>query len=218
MNKQEKIVLPEIVLPKGCLIIFEGIDGTGKSTQLRLLAERLTGCGLPVITTKEPTEGKYGQQIRALYQSRNDVTMDQELELFIKDRRDHVNRLINPALEQKKIVLCDRYYLSTIAYQGALGADLEAVRRMNEFAPKPDLALIFQLEPSLAIKRITEKRGDLLNDFEQLDSLTKVSAIFDTLDFSFIHRINSNQPADQVHDDVIKTVNTTLPHIGKCLC
>ena len=89
---------------------------------------------------------------------------------------------------------------------------------MNEFAPTPDLALIFQLKPSLAIKRITEKRGDLLNDFEQLDSLTKVSAIFDSMDFPFIHRINSNQPADQVHADVIETVNTTLSHIGKCIC
>ena len=98
MNKKEKIVLP-----KGCLIIFEGIDGTGKSTQLRLLAERFSSHGLPVVTTKEPTEGKYGQQIRALYQSRNDVSMEDELELFIKDRQDHVDRLVKPALEKKRI-------------------------------------------------------------------------------------------------------------------
>ncbi|MDJ0622555.1 MAG: dTMP kinase [Desulfocapsaceae bacterium] len=213
MNKQEKIVLP-----KGCLIIFEGIDGTGKSTQLRLLAECFAGFGLPVVTTREPTEGKYGQQIRALYQNRHDVTMEEELELFIKDRREHVDRLIKPALEQKKIVLCDRYYLSTIAYQGALGADLGAVERMNDFAPTPELALVFQLEPAIAIKRITEKRGDLLNDFEQLCSLNKVSVIFDNMDFPFIQRIDSNQPADRVHADVIKTVNSTLPYIGKCLC
>jgi len=213
MDKQEKIVLP-----KGCLIVFEGIDGTGKSTQLHLLAERLAGCGLPVVTTKEPTEGKYGQQIRALYRNRSNVTMEEELELFIRDRREHVNGFIEPALEQRKIVLCDRYYLSTIAYQGAAGADPGAVERMNGFAPAPDLALIFQLEPAQSIKRITDKRGDILNDFEQLESLAGVSAIFNKMDFPFIRRIDSHQPADEVHADVINTVKTTLPYLSKCLC
>lgn len=213
MDKQERIVLP-----KGCLIVFEGIDGTGKSTQLRLLAERFTNCGLPVVTTKEPTEGKYGQRIRALYQNRSNVTMEEELELFIKDRREHVGEFIGPALEQKNIVLCDRYYLSTIAYQGAVGVDPGAIERMNEFAPPPNLALIFQLEPEQSIKRITDKRGDILNDFEQLESLAKVSAIFNNMDFPYIRRIDSHRPADEVHADVINTVKTTLPYLGKCLC
>ena len=213
MNAREKIVLP-----KGCLIVFEGIDGTGKSTQLHLLATFFDTLGLPVATTKEPTEGQYGQQIRSLYQNRRTVTMEDELELFIKDRQEHVDTLIQPALAQHKIVLCDRYYLSTMAYQGALGADPDMVEQMNDFAPRPDLALIFELDPALAIARITEKRGDALNDFEQLGSLMKVSAIFDYMSFPFIQRIDANRPAESVHTEIITTVHATLPHIGKCLC
>lgn len=213
MNTQEKIVLPE-----GCLIVFEGIDGTGKSTQLRLLASLLSKCGLDVTTTKEPTEGKYGQQIRSLYQQRHTVTMKQEVDLFIKDRREHVDQLIGPALTEGKVVLCDRYYLSTMAYQGALGADPHEIARMNDFAPQPDLALIFELEPAVAVKRIIEKRGDLLNDFEQIESLHKVSAIFDNMDFAFIRRIDSNRPAEDVHQHIIKVIHSTFPNISKYLC
>jgi dTMP kinase len=106
---------------KGLLIVFEGIDGTGKSTQMSLLATALRQQGLEVLETREPTMGKFGQQIRALYNNRNGVTPEQELELFLADRREHVQNLLMPALMEGKIVLCDRYFLSTAAYQGCLG-------------------------------------------------------------------------------------------------
>lgn len=204
----------KFVLKKGCLIVFEGIDGTGKSTQLQLLEKHLsTGFGLNVICTREPTEGVYGRKIRALYNNREGVTLEEELSLFIKDRQDHVHNLIEPALAEKKVILCDRYYLSTIAYQGAAGSDTEAIARMNNFAPEPDLALLFQLSPEISIKRITQKRGDSLNDFEQHESLKKVADIFENMNFPYIQRIDSQQTVEKVHQDVVGVVETYLNNI-----
>ena len=202
------------VLKKGCLIVFEGIDGTGKSTQLQLLEKHLSiGCGLNVICTREPTDGVYGRKIRALYNNREGVTLEEELGLFIKDRQDHVHNLIEPALAEKKVILCDRYYLSTIAYQGAAGSDTEAIARMNNFAPEPDLALLFQLSPEISIKRITQKRGDSLNDFEQHESLKKVADIFENMNFPYIQRIDSQQTVEKVHQDVVGVVETYLNNL-----
>jgi dTMP kinase len=204
----------KLVLNKGCLIVFEGIDGTGKSTQLHLLKQHLeTNLGFDVVSTREPTEGAYGQQIRALYNNRDGVTLEEELDLFIKDRQDHVHNLIKPALAANKVILCDRYYLSTIAYQGAAGSDINTIARMNNFAPIPDLALLFRLSPEISIKRITQKRGDSLNDFEKQESLKKVAEIFDNMNFPYIQRINSQQSIDKVHQDVVDVVEAHINNI-----
>ena len=200
----------KFVLKKGCLIVFEGIDGTGKSTQLQLLADQLQAKGIPVVTTREPTEGFYGQKIRALYTNRQQITKKEELQLFIQDRKDHVDNLIHPALVEKKVVLCDRYYLSTMAYQGAAGMDPKIIFEMNSFAPDPDLALLFRLDPVLSVQRITGKRGDTLNDFEQLESLKKVSRIFESMNFPFIHRVEAEQSVNDVHKKVMEVTMSCL--------
>jgi dTMP kinase len=208
------VIEKKFILNKGCLIVFEGIDGTGKSTQLQLLEKHLSLVfGLNVVSTREPTEGVYGRQIRALYNNREGVTLEEELELFIKDRQDHVLNLIEPALTAKKVVLCDRYYLSTIAYQGAAGANTETIAMKNNFAPEPDLALLFQLSPEMSVKRITQKRGDTLNDFEKQDSLGKVAAIFDNMNFPYIRRVDSQQNIEKVHQDVVSVVEPYLHSI-----
>ena len=111
----------------GRLIAFEGLDGSGKSTQLARLAEHLTesiGSGGPdIVVTKEPTEGPVGKKIRAMAQSGERVPPERELAWFMEDRREHVDTLLEPALAASAIVLCDRYSLSTVAYQGARGLD-----------------------------------------------------------------------------------------------
>ena len=200
-------------LPHGLLIVFEGIDGTGKSTQLQLLADYLIRHKYPVVTTKEPTEGIYGKQIRELYINRKEVTREEELELFIRDRQDHVEKLIKPNLKKNKIILCDRYFLSTIAYQGAVGFAVEEIAARNAFAPDPDIALMFQSSPRSSIMRITQQRGDTLNDFEQEDSLRKVEHIFNSLDYPYIRCINADQSIEAVHDDVLAIVNSHLDGI-----
>ena len=182
----------------GLLIVFEGIDGTGKSTQISLLESFLTKRGFQVTKTREPTQGRFGQRIRELYQNRQVVTLEEELELFLSDRQEHVEQLILPALKNGRIVLCDRYYLSTAAYQGAAGLDPQIIVERNRFAPSPDLAFILEIDPEESIDRITITRGDSLNDFEQLESLKKVDKIFKSLHFPYIVRVDGSQTIDQV--------------------
>ena len=182
----------------GALIVFEGIDGTGKSTQLKLLEKSLLDEGYRVITTREPTGGVYGLEIRALYQDRGSVSLEEELELFIKDRREHVATLIEPSMAGGSIVISDRYFLSSAAYQGAAGLDPEIILSRNSFAPNPDLALILEIDVEEGIRRITEKRGDVLNDFEQTESLKKVASIFRNMNCDYIRRVDATGSIDQI--------------------
>lgn len=195
---------------KGILIVFEGIDGSGKSTQLNLLGDALKAEGRPVITTREPTEGTYGRQIRGLYENRKTISREEELDLFLKDRREHVCELLAPSLAEKKIILCDRYFLSTIAYQGAAGLDPLHIAKLNSFAPEPDLALLFQIPAEVSIERILEKRKENLNDFEQKENLLKVARIFDTLGYPYIRRIDACRDMTIVHNEVLSLVKNYL--------
>ena len=123
---------------RGWLIVFEGIDGTGKSTQCKEMEVYLNKIGTPVARFREPTDGIWGQKIRKILTvGRGDVTREEELSWFIEDRREDVKNNIVPALSLNKVVLLDRYYYSTAAYQGALGLAPESILRENEiFAPK----------------------------------------------------------------------------------
>jgi len=194
----------------GRLIVFEGTDGCGKSTQVHLLKDSLSALGYSVIATREPTDGPYGQRIRALYCDRSACTADEELELFLADRREHVSQLLEPALTEGKIILCDRYFLSTAAYQGARGHDPEDILRRNHFAPDPDLALLFQLPLELSLQRITSGRGQRPNDFEQLAELKKVAAIFAGINRPYIRIIPASGSIETVHHRVMAEVGPLL--------
>lgn len=182
-------------------IVIEGIDGTGKSTQVRLLAEWLRSRGREVITSREPTDGPWGKRARNSGVER--LTAEEELELFLKDRAEHVEQLIQPALEAGKVVILDRYYFSTMAYQGCRGFDPAAIRRRNEaFAPVPDLLFILDLEVDTALSRIGA-RGDIANEFEKRENLEKCREIFLSLkDESFVRVIDSDAPMDQVQAEL----------------
>ncbi len=198
---------------KGLLIVFEGTDGTGKSTQLKLLAQLLEEKGVDVISSFEPTNGAYGKKIRALYSNRENTSREDELELFLADRKEHVETLIAPALASGKVVLLDRYYLSTIAYQGAAGLDPALILQKNDFAPVPDLALLFHAPIQTGVTRITENRGDKLNDFEKEEYLRKVKVQFEEMDLPCIKRIDANRSIEEIHQDVLRLVKN-LPGIG----
>lgn len=197
---------------KGLLIVFEGIDGTGKSTQMSLLAAHLKKNGFAVIETREPTDGQFGKQIRALYANRNGVSREQELELFLADRLEHVQNLLIPALKEEKIILCDRYFFSTAAYQGAAGHTFspEEIIEKNSFAPTPDLALLFCAPPQVGIQRITSGRGESLNDFEQEATLRQVAAVFDSLKSPCIERIDATGSIESIHQSVLRAVTPLL--------
>jgi len=189
----------QILSRRGLLLAVEGIDGTGKSSQVRLLAETMRGEGYPVVVTREPTDGPYGRQIRAFFAKRHQLSTAAELELFINDRRQHVREVIAPALAAGQIVITDRYYLSTAAYQGAAGLDPEEIMAANEtFAPVPDLVLLLTLPPALGIRRIRELRGEVLNDFEQEETLGRVAKIFANLRRDYITRIDASGSLTEV--------------------
>ena len=201
-------------MKRGVLIAFEGIDGTGKSTQLPMLADFLREKNLPVLTTREPTDGPYGQRIRALYRDRSQATPEQELELFLQDRRQHVDQVIAPALAAGKIVLTDRYYFSTAAYQGAAGCDPSKIFARHDFAPEPDLVVLLTQTPTDSLARIRDKRGEIPNDFEQQDQLEKVAALFASFDHGCIVRIHAVRAIAEVHEDIRAAVLSLLAQKG----
>jgi dTMP kinase len=195
----------------GRLIVFEGIDGTGKSTQIALLAKILEERGFEVVATREPTEGVYGKKIRQLYHNRDSVNKQEELELFLKDRREHVENLIKPALRRGRLVLTDRYFLSTAAYQGAAGMNVEEILKINEaFAPLPDLAIIIDLPPAESVRRIEKYRKEALNDFEQENYLRRVAQVFSAINRNYIRRIDGLQNIDDVHEAIMVHIEELL--------
>jgi len=194
----------------GILIAVEGIDGTGKSTQVGLLAEYLRKKGYTVIETREPTDGPFGKKIRQLFADRGKCSPEEELALFIEDRRQHVREVIGPALAEGYIVVTDRYYFSTAAYQGAAGHDPEDVFAKNSFAPEPDLVILLTMKPQASLTRIKELRGEELNDFEQEDQLHRVAALFDSFRNPNITRIDADASMHQVGQKIRMAVESLL--------
>ncbi len=199
-------------LDRGYLIVFEGIDGTGKSTHCQLLEEYLKSRGIPVRRLFEPTKGKWGMKIRKLLkEGRGDISPEEELSWFINDRKEDVENNIKPGLAKKEVVVLDRYYYSTAAYQGALGLDPEKICRENEaFAPKPDLVFLFITAPEKCLERIQKTRTEK-SSFERLDYLEKVQRIFVSFNDPVIRRIDTTPPSDVVHkklrEDVVAMIN-----------
>jgi len=185
------MILPHHRICRGLFIVFGGIDGAGKTTQVRLLDEHLRQAGYDVVCLKEPTEGPWGQKLRQLAQlGRQEISPATELEWFLQDRHEDVEHNIQPALARRQIVVLDRYYFSTMAYQGALQLDPEEIRARNEaFAPPPDLLFLLHLPAAQGWQRVRQ-RG-MLSHFERLDYLERVAAIFGAMDFPYLRRIDA---------------------------
>jgi dTMP kinase len=197
-------------MPEGLFIVIEGIDGTGKSTQAKRLGEWFTAQGREVVLSREPTAGPWGKKVRESAETGR-LAPEDELLYFLNDRKQHVEELIAPSLAAGKVVILDRYYFSTMAYQGARGFDPQEIRRKNEdFAPIPDLLLIMDLEVDAAINRIGA-RGDTANEFEQRENLERCRDIFLSLkDEGYSRLIDSNGSLDEVTSKVLDAVAGSL--------
>jgi len=202
-------------LCRGLFIVFEGVDGAGKTTQVRLLAERLQGAGYEVVCLKEPTEGPWGQKLRHLAQhGRQEISPAMELEWFLQDRREDVEHNIQPALARGQIVVLDRYYFSTIAYQGALQLNPEEIRVRNEaFAPPPDLVFLLHLPAAQGLQRV--KQRGTLSHFERLDYLERVAAIFAAMNFPYLRRIDAAAEPLTVQEHIWQEVASLLARTVK---
>jgi dTMP kinase len=187
----------------GFLIAIEGIDGAGKTTQAHFVQDRLMERKLCVVRTKEPTTGVWGQQLRDSALTGR-LSIEEEVEMFMKDRREHVETLINPALQDGKIVIVDRYYFSTMAYQGARGMDPEELMRRNElFAPEPDLLVVLDIDPKLGLQRI-KTRGDRANHFENNSNLKKAREIFNSIKKPYLQRLDGTQEPETLRDLIVR--------------
>jgi len=191
-------------LKKGVLIVFEGIDGAGKSTQAKALCERLIKAHFDTLLSKEPTEGRWGRKLKQLIKrGRKNTTPQEELDWFIKDRHEHVEKTIGPGVQKKKIVVLDRYYFSTIAYQSPLGFDPEEIEKRNlEFAPPPDLLFLIDLPPQSSLQRIAQKRGDPADSFEREEYLLHVNEVFKRMQKPFLHRLPGGEAAQELSNRV----------------
>ena len=188
------------------LINLEGIDGCGKSTQSQFLIEEFEKNDEKTILLKEPTNGKYGKKLWEMLRGKREATTEEILELFVMDRKEHVNEKISPALNEGKIVLMDRYYYSTMAYQAAAGIDVNRIRKDNEFAPKPDIVLIFDLPADLAMKRV---RGHSVADvFEKEEHLEKVrKAYLDLENDPLVRIVDATRTPETIFEEVWKLVS-----------
>ena len=193
-------------MSRGLFIVIEGIDGTGKSTQAARLADWFREQGREVVLSREPTAGPWGQRVRESAATGR-LSPEEELEYFLNDRRQHVEELIEPSLAAGKVVILDRYYFSTMAYQGARGFDPLEIRRKNEsFAPRPDLLLILDLDVDVALERIGA-RGDTANEFEQRGNLERCQEIFLSLSGeSFVCVVDSQGTLDEVTQRIREAV------------
>ncbi len=194
----------------GLLIVIEGIDGTGKSSQVKLLVQNLIDGGASALGDREPSDGPFGKILRqSMTEGR--LEPEKELELFYKDRQQHVNDVITPALNNGSHVVLDRYYFSTMAYQGANGFNIEKIRKENEaFAPTPDLLFILDLDIETAMKRIGA-RGDTANEFEQRESLEFCRNVFLSVkDEAYAHILDASQAIEVIHAQIIAVVRSAL--------
>jgi len=189
-------------LKKGILIVFEGIDGTGKTTQAEILLDRLRKKDFETVYFQEPSMGKWGREIKKKAAFANSITPEEELDLFQKDRRENVEKNLKPALEKRKIVILDRYYFSTIAYQGARRIDRGFIRSINEeFVVMPDLVFILDIDVKNGLQRIeTRKKRDIL--FEQEEYLVKVREIFKSFNGENIIHIDGHKSIEEISNEI----------------
>ncbi len=164
----------------GKFIVFEGIDGSGKTTQMKLLALSLERCGVPVLCTREPGGTGIGGRLRALLldPACRDITPRTEAFLYAADRAQHVTEKILPALSRGDTVLCDRFIYSTLAYQGGgRGLDMEFLTRLNELAVRglePDAVILLDLPVEESMRRVAGDRPPDRLEAEKNDFFRRV--------------------------------------------
>jgi dTMP kinase len=207
-------------LIKGLFLSFEGIDGSGKSTQARLLEDHLRAQGRDVVLTREPGGSAGAEEIRALVLQGDPDRWSAETEilLFTAARRDHMERTILPALAEGKIVICDRFADSTRMYQGHSRGDLRAVvdQLHTLMIPwDPDRTILIDMDPTVGLARAKSRNSveERFEDFgislqqQMRDGFLALSREFDTR----FCVINGMQGIDAVQSDVIAAITPLLP-------
>lgn len=201
----------------GILIAIDGIDGAGKTTQVQLLKDAFERIGETVVISKEPTDGEWGQKLRDSALTGR-LPFDEELDLFILDRQDHLAKKIIPALQAGNIVILDRYFYSTIAYQGILVENHESiVGRVRANVVEPDAAFWLDLPADLAVSRVTARDGKP-NLFERQEDLAKAGEIFRSIAETdrVLHRLDATMSPPLLYQAIIQDLKAGALKIKRC--
>jgi dTMP kinase len=192
---------------KGVFICIEGLDGSGKTTQAQILTERLSKSHNAVYTA-EPSHGTTGTFIRecCLYEEKRLPTATEAL-LFAADRVEHVENEIKPALAEGKLVICDRYIYSSLAYQGSAGLSLAWIKKINSYALQPDFAVFIDVPPERVLERLQRKKSVM----ETLEIQRKVRKVY----LKFVKSgelilIDGDKPKNEVADALYSKVLSLL--------
>ncbi|UCH04502.1 MAG: dTMP kinase [Candidatus Thorarchaeota archaeon] len=200
---------------RGKLFVFEGVDGGGKTSVCDSVAEILRSEGHEVVKLTEPTrESQWGREIRER-SAFGELTPGEELELFLRDREWHIKNRIKPALDAAKIVLMDRYFFASGAYQStSTGLHWREILRRNReeiHAPEPDIVFILDLPVEVGLERVSTRKLTLNQQFEQYDRLVKVRQAYlemvseDSGRFSIIDATKKlKEVVDEVHQQIIE--------------
>ncbi len=191
----------------GFFVVFEGLDGSGSSTQAQLLERYFKMKRRAVMSTKEPTNNLIGGLIRGQLTHEWKSSMECLQLLFAADRAHHLEKEIIPALRKNFIVISDRYKLSSIAY-GSLETDLEWLKEINKQFREPDLTILLKVSPDTCVKRMNKR--PTIELFEKRDKLTKAWDVYKTFASDNVVIIDGERPIDDVFAEVIENVNEKL--------
>jgi dTMP kinase len=195
-------------MTKGLFIVFEGVDGSGKSTQMSMLKDQLEKHDKDVVLTREPTDGIVGELIRRYAESRSrSLRPETEALLFAADRVEH-SREIKRLMEEGKVVISDRYLHSSLAYQGAAGVDRGWIRELNKHTLQPDLVILLDIDPERSLNRVTYRDKTV---FEEDVYLRKVREIYrEYAEKGELISIDASKTIDEVQIEVIRLVEAQL--------
>lgn len=204
-------------MSKGLFVTFEGVDGCGKTTQMNLLAKYLKDNGHDVILTREPGAKGLGEKIREiLLHYDGEVSSRAESFLFLADRAQHIDKIVNPAVEQGKIVLCDRHTDSTLAYQGyGRGVVLEQLKMLNNLATgqrKPDITFVFDIDIETSMSRVGKEKDRMESaGIEFFEKVRKGYLEIAKQEPDRVKVLDSTRSIDEIFEDVIKYIRSINP-------
>jgi len=194
---------------KGFFIVLEGLDGAGKTTIALMLRDELSRAGIPVLYTYEPTDSEVVKAVKSTYNDLRDAYIDALA--FALDRLIHLKMKVKPFLEKRGVVISDRYYYSSVAYQSASGAPFEWVMEVNRFALKPDVAIYLDVDPATGLSRKTTS-SSRFPEFEHRNFLERVRrAYLRMVEMGLLVYIDSSRPLEAVYSDVKKAISRTIP-------
>lgn len=195
---------------RGFFIVFEGIDGSGKSTHIKLLEKKLRQRGFKVCLTKEYTDGPVGKLIES-YALGGERSLSPETEalLFAADRREHTDE-IDRILNKDITVISDRYIQSSLAYQGALGLSLEWIKTLNRFVLKPDLALFLDIDPESSLNRLQGREHTVFEEVEYLKLVREIYMKF--VEEGSIIKVDAAKSIDETHNEIMLHVENLVTH------